>query len=121
MQRKRRLFKSSYFNTYSKSAKLYSAIIFLYCLIFAAACRENSVKPPAVFENSAQTAENAVDLNTATAEELEKLPTIGAEFAKRIIEHRERFGKFRRPEHLMLVRGISDKKFRKIRNLVTVR
>jgi len=62
----------------------------------------------------------AININTATANELETLPGIGKGLAERIIEHRERFGPFRRPEHLIIVRGISDKRFRALRDLVTV-
>jgi DNA uptake protein ComE-like DNA-binding protein len=40
---------------------------------------------------------------------------------ERIIEHREKFGPFRRPEHLIIVRGISDKRFRALQNLITVK
>jgi len=62
--------------------------------------------------------ENAININTATAEELAKLPQIGERFAKKIVEYRETYGPFRRPEHLMLVEGINDKKFRFIKDLV---
>lgn len=64
--------------------------------------------------------ENAININTASAKELEKLPYIGEKLAAKIVEHREKFGKFRKPEHLMLVRGISDERFRKLRNSVKV-
>src|SRR5467141_2713048 len=53
-----------------------------------------------------------INSNTASAEELEKLPGIGRGFAQRIVEHREKWGAFRRPEHLIMVRGLSDKRFR---------
>lgn len=59
-----------------------------------------------------------ININTASAETLEKLPNIGAKTAREIVEHREKFGKFRKPEHLLLIRGVSDKKFREIENLV---
>ena len=62
--------------------------------------------------------ENALNLNTAAARELEKLPHIGDELAKKIIAHREKYGKFRRVEHLLLVRGMSDKKFRELRAFI---
>lgn len=62
----------------------------------------------------------AVDINTATAAELSKLPQIGPRTAARIIEHRERYGRFRRPEHLLLVEGISDRRFRKLRGMIRV-
>ena len=61
-----------------------------------------------------------ININTASAEELEKLPGIGKALAERIIEHREKYGTFRRVEHLIMVRGISDQKFRALRDLVTV-
>jgi len=40
--------------------------------------------------------------------------------AERIVEHREKFGRFRRPEHLIMVRGISDKRFRALQTSITV-
>lgn len=61
-----------------------------------------------------------INLNTATANELETLPGIGKALAARIIEHREKYGAFRRPEHLIIVRGISDRKFRAMRELISV-
>jgi competence ComEA-like helix-hairpin-helix protein len=61
-----------------------------------------------------------ININTASALELEKLPGIGRGFAQRIVEHREKWGAFRRPEHLIMVRGLSDKRFRALRDLITV-
>jgi competence ComEA-like helix-hairpin-helix protein len=67
-----------------------------------------------------QSAPARININTATANELETLPGIGKGLAARIVEHRERHGPFRRPEHLIIVRGISDKRFRGLRELITV-
>jgi competence protein ComEA len=61
-----------------------------------------------------------ININTASARELETLPGIGEGLAQRIIEHRGKYGSFRRAEHLMMVRGISDKRFRALRELITV-
>jgi competence protein ComEA len=61
-----------------------------------------------------------ININTATAKELEKLPGIGEGLAERIIAHREKYGQFRRAEHLIAVRGISDRRFRALQNLITV-
>ena len=59
-----------------------------------------------------------ININTASVEELEKLPGIGKALAARIVEHRENYGPFRKPEHLMVVPGISDRKFRSMRYLI---
>ena len=61
-----------------------------------------------------------VNINTASAGELEALPGIGKVLAERIVAHRQRYGPFRRVEHLIMVQGISDHKFRAIRTLVVV-
>ena len=60
-----------------------------------------------------------VSINRASREELEKLPGVGPTLAARIVEHRERHGPFRRVEHLLIVRGISERRFREIRTLIT--
>lgn len=60
-----------------------------------------------------------VDINRATREELERLPGVGPTLAARIVEHRERHGAFRRVEHLLAVRGISERRFAELRAHVT--
>ncbi|MDT4897311.1 MAG: competence protein ComEA [Acidobacteriota bacterium] len=61
-----------------------------------------------------------ININTASTEELEKLPGIGRGLAARIIAHRNEYGRFRRPEHVMMVRGISARRFSAMRALITV-
>lgn len=60
-----------------------------------------------------------VNINRATREELERLPGVGPALAGRIVDHRERHGAFRRVEHLLTVRGISERRFAELRALVT--
>lgn len=76
--------------------------------------------PPAAELRSDPTSYTFVNLNTASLYELEKLPGIGEALAARIIEHREKYGRFRRVEHLLLVRGISERRFRAISAHLTV-
>jgi comEA protein len=62
----------------------------------------------------------AVDLNTATVEQLQQLPGIGPVRAKAIVEFREKSGPFQRVEDLFAIRGISKSRFEKLRPYVTV-
>jgi competence protein ComEA len=62
----------------------------------------------------------AVNLNTATQAQLEKLPGVGPAVALRIIEYRQRSGGFKKVEDLMNVRGIGEKTFLKLKPLLTV-
>ncbi|HEX5706017.1 MAG TPA: helix-hairpin-helix domain-containing protein [Pyrinomonadaceae bacterium] len=68
----------------------------------------------------AESGASRVNLNTATRAELERLPGVGPSLASRIVEHRERHGPFRRPEHLIAVRGFSERRFRTLRDLIEV-
>jgi competence protein ComEA len=61
-----------------------------------------------------------ININKAPMQELERLPGIGKGLAERIVVHREKYGPFRRTEHLIIVRGISDRRFRALRDLITV-
>jgi competence ComEA-like helix-hairpin-helix protein len=103
-----------------KVIRLTFLAIYLWLCFLSLACLNPTPNQQLNIKKHESTSENAVNLNQATAEELEKLPKIGKGIARRIIEYRETYGKFRRAEHLILVRGMSDKKFREIQNLVKV-
>lgn len=61
-----------------------------------------------------------VNLNTATASQLEELPGIGPVTAKAILDFRAKSGPFHRAEDLLSIHGISRSKFEKLRRYVTV-
>jgi competence ComEA-like helix-hairpin-helix protein len=61
-----------------------------------------------------------IDLNAATIKELEELPGVGRVTAQRIIEARQKSGRFRRVEDLLAIRGISTKRLDALRPYVTV-
>lgn len=61
-----------------------------------------------------------IDLNRATAAELETLPRIGPALAQRILEWREANGRFRAVTDLRNVSGVGDKIFDGLKDRVTV-
>ena len=62
-----------------------------------------------------------VDLNNANQKQLQTLPGIGPALADRIIKHREKNGRFKRIEDLMNVKGIGEKKFLRLKEMVYVK
>ena len=67
-----------------------------------------------------QTANGCININTATAEELQRLNGIGEKRAREIIRYRETHGAFLRIEDIMQVDGIREKLFEQIRERITV-
>ena len=61
-----------------------------------------------------------IDLNQASAVQLESLPGVGEVTAARIVEYRQENGGFKKIEELMNVRGIGERSFLRLRPLVTV-
>lgn len=62
----------------------------------------------------------AVNINTATEAELEKLQGIGPAKAKAIVEDRKKNGPFKTADDLKRVKGIGDKNFEKLKSEITV-
>jgi competence protein ComEA len=61
-----------------------------------------------------------INLNSASAEQLESLPGIGPVTAKRILDYRDKVGKFKQIEEIINIQGIGDKKFERIKDRLTV-
>lgn len=83
----------------------------------AATPAENTAESvaPAAAENTEK-----ININTADAETLMKLPGIGEKMSERIIETRNRMGGYKAIKDILNVEGIGEKKFQKIKELITV-
>jgi competence ComEA-like helix-hairpin-helix protein len=64
--------------------------------------------------------DHPIDLNVANIKELEELPGVGQTTAQAILDFREKSGRFRRVEDLLVIRGISQAKLEKMRPYLTV-
>lgn len=61
-----------------------------------------------------------ININTATLEELDRLPNIGPVIAQRIIDYRTEYGDFQSVYDLLDVKGIGEKTLEKILDLITI-
>lgn len=69
---------------------------------------------------AAEPAAGKVNLNTATAEQLQLLPGVGPALAERVVEHRKQNGPFKAIEDLLLVRGIGEASFERMKPYLSI-
>jgi comEA protein len=75
---------------------------------------------PLVSAQAAAKAGDKVNINTASLEELQKLPRIGPQIAQRILDYRKENGSFKRVEDILKVRGVGEKMFEQLKDQITV-
>ncbi len=63
---------------------------------------------------------NKININTATQEQLDNLPGVGASTAQKIINYRKENGKFKKKEDLKNVSGIGDSKYNQLKDLIEI-
>jgi competence ComEA-like helix-hairpin-helix protein len=79
-------------------------------------------RPPRAERPSAESVRDdprPLDLNEATVEQLARLPGVGPSLARRIVEERERRGRFTGPEGLRAVLGMGPRKLAALRDLIS--
>jgi len=97
-----------------RSRSVSAALAMLICLGLALA-------PVSVLAQSSKpVSTDKVNLNTASLEQLQTLPGVGPEMAKRIVEHRTKIGKFTKIEEILNVKGIGEKRFQKMKDRLVV-
>ena len=62
----------------------------------------------------------AVDLNSASEDQLQEVPGIGPSLAKKIVDFRKENGPFKSVDDLLKVRGVGEKSLEKLRPHLTV-
>ena len=100
-----------------RSALSIVALSCLLCALPSAAAAQAKSAPRAAAKPSSTA---IVNLNTASATDLEGLPGIGAKTAARILEYRQKNGPFKKVEELMNVRGVGEKNFLKLKPQLTI-
>ena len=82
---------------------------------------EDSGKGVILSEESNNSSSSIVNINTANEAELEQLPGIGPSISSKIVEYRNKNGKFKNVEDIKNVTGIGDSKFEKIKEYIKVK
>lgn len=70
--------------------------------------------------NTTSSQNNKININTATQSELEKLPGIGPSLAVKIIDFRNKNGKFKKIEQIKNVSGIGENKYNNIKSYICI-
>ena len=115
----------------TKSEKILLLCTAVFLLVLCGACfREMAVSRSGGWVVEASTTVEAeawfpadagrININTASVELLKELPGIGDALAARIVEYRETQGPFDAPEELMEVKGIGEKTYGNLEEMITV-
>jgi len=113
METKTQLSQSGLTTQIDPMVEYWKTIVVLAAIVFTLSCSSRQVYQPTTA--AIQLSPNAININTASVDELERLPHIGLRTAEAIVQFRKENGPFRRPEYLLQIRGISEKRFLEIR------
>ncbi|MFH1572720.1 MAG: ComEA family DNA-binding protein [Acidobacteriota bacterium] len=94
-----------------KCAVLCTLLICMGMMLAPALAQTPQAKPPT---------QDKINLNTATAEQLQALPGIGPALAERIITYRAKVGKFTKVEEILNVTGVGEKMFQRLKDRLSV-
>ncbi len=89
-------------------------------LVILAMAAVSTVSLGAAEKPAAAGADKLVNINTADAAQLARLPQVGPKMAQRILDFRKSSGGFKRVQDLLKVKGIGEKVFAKLQPLITI-
>ncbi len=100
-------------------------VVILVCVVLAflvgpVLAQQQPAKPQVPQKQEEKKVTAKVNINKASEAELAKLPQIGPAMAKEIVAHRTQKGPFKKIEDIKQVKGIGEKKFEAIKDLITV-
>jgi len=104
--------------TFLVVSALFMGVVFLSSICANAGMTKNLGK---MAGKATEAVKQLLDINTATAEQLQQLPGVGETIAERIVKYREENGPFSKAEDLLNVEGIGEKKLEKIKPLIEVK
>ena len=96
------------------------ALLFVFCALWYPAAAAGLQSSDGETQSPAAESADLVELNSADKAALESLPGIGPRTAELIIEYRAKNGGFEKVEDLMNVRGIGERTFLRLRELVRI-
>ena len=102
-------------------ASLALAAALVLCLLASTAHAEQRSRPTAAASgSSAPASAGTVNLNTATEEELDRLPGVGPSKAAAIVAWRKKYGAFKRIEDITRVKGFGRKTLQRLKPYLSV-
>jgi competence ComEA-like helix-hairpin-helix protein len=113
--------KKREYETYEKNETYEKILDFFVCFVLFVCFVFSLLQSPKLQTSAAPRQEaERININTASAEEFMRLPGIGPALAARMVEYRRKHGRFKRPQEIIIVRGMSAKRYRQIAHLIRI-
>ena len=95
-------------------------MILLGGLCLTAGVQKSGAKETAQAQSASQKTSQTININSADAETLTRLPGVGPVIAQRIVDYRAENGAFKQPQDLIKVKGIGPKTYEKLAAMISI-